>query len=195
MAVRKVIQMGHPSLKSKNKTFADFASPELKKVIKDLKDTMYKTELVGIAATQIGENCMVFVTHPRNTLARKLTKTDICRVFINPKIVHTSKEESLMYEGCGSVVSGSFFGPVIRPKEVTVEAYDENGEMFSLTCDGILARVIQHEFDHLQGIEFIQNVSDYSKVIVEEFYRKTIRNSKAQKEASKITKLSVFRLK
>ena len=64
-----------------------------------------------------------------------------------------------------------------------------NGKKFSLYCDGILARVIQHEYDHLQGIEFIEKISDLKKVISWNFYTKNVRNSKAQIEASKITKV------
>ena len=98
MAVRKVIQIGHPSLKTKNKTVRSFTSSQLKKLINDLKDTMYKTDLVGIAAPQIAENYLVFVTHPRNTKARKLFREDICRVYVNPKITYSSKEKIVIYE-------------------------------------------------------------------------------------------------
>lgn len=191
MAVRKVIQIGHPALKAKNKKVANPTSLEMKKLIKDLKDTMYKTGLVGIAAPQIGENFSLFLTHPRNTSSRKLPREDICRVYINPSITKTSPAESVIYEGCGSVVDGDIFGPVTRPKEITITALDENGKEFSLLCDGLLARVVQHEIDHLNGIEFIQKVTDYSKMLDKKFYKKDIRNSKAQKEASIITRIEI----
>ena len=155
--VRKMAEAGHPLLKKKNKLVKNVKSPAFKKLIKDLVDTMYKTGLIGIAAPQIAENYMAFVTHPRNTGARKLVRADKLRIYINPKLTFKSKEESLIYEGCGSL--GDVFGPVLRPKEVEVEALDENGKKFRLRCDGILARVIQHEYDHLQGILFIDRVS------------------------------------
>lgn len=189
MAVRKVIQAGHPSLKAKNKIITSFTSKELKKLISNLKDIMYKTGLIGIAAPQIAQNYMVFVTHPRNTKARKLPKTDKFRVYINPKISYYSKRVNLIYEGCGSVIEGALFGPVTRPEKVEVTACDEEGNKFSLKADGILARLIQHEYDHLIGVEFIQKVDDYAKLLSEEYYRKNIRNSKKQKDASKITKI------
>lgn len=194
MAIRKVIQAGHPLLKAKNKTITSFTSPKLKKLIKDLKDTMYKTDLIGIAAPQIAENFTAFVTHARTTKARELGKDDKFRAYLNPRITHFSKEKSMIYEGCGSVVDGALFGPVRRPKELTVEAVDEKGRQFTLTCDGILARVIQHELDHLNGVEFIQKVNDYRQIIVEEYYRKNIRNSKKQKDASKIIKIEYRKL-
>lgn len=186
MAVRKVIKAGDPRLKADNKLINKLDTPEVKKLIKDLISTMYKVDLIGIAAPQIGENFMIFVTHPRSTKAWKLGKTDKLRIFINPKIILKSKDQNLIYEGCGSV---SDFGPVLRPREIEVEAMDENGKKFRLRSDGILARVIQHEYDHLNGIEFIQKVSDYSKIIVQEHYRKQIRNSPLQRKNSLIAKI------
>jgi len=185
--IRKVIEAGNPKLKAKNKTVKNCKSSQVQKLIKDLTDTMYKTDLIGIAAPQIGENWMVFVTHPRNTDARKLIRADKLRVFINPKIVQKSKKMSVIYEGCGSL--GDVFGPVLRPQETTVEAFNENGQKFSLRCNGILSRVIQHEYDHLQQIEFIQKVSDYNKVVVKKYYRKYIRLSKTQITNSQTTKI------
>ena len=142
MAIKKVIQAGHPGLKNKNKTVKDFNSLIIKKLIKDLKDTMYKTGLIGIASSQIAQNFMIFITHPRTTKARKLGKTDKLRIYINPKIIFRSKHENLIYEGCGSVADGAIFGPVSRSREIAIEALDENGQKFRLRCDGILARVI-----------------------------------------------------
>jgi peptide deformylase len=132
---------------------------------------------------------MVFVTHCINTKARKLGKTDKLRVYINPVITYKSRKQNLIYEGCGSVANGAIFGPVMRSEEIEVEAIDEKGKKFRLRANGILARVIQHEYDHLMGVEFMQKVSDYSKIIVGDYYRKTIRNSRIQKENSLITKI------
>ena len=194
MTVRNIIEIGHRVLKLKNKLIMDFDTPQLKKLIKDLKDTMAKVDLIGIAAPQIGENYQVFLTHPRKTNARKLEKDDVLRVYINPKITFKSKETNLIYEGCGCVPRSSIFGPVIRPREIEVEAYDANGQKFRLRCDGILARVIQHEYDHLQGIEFLEKISENRKIISWDFYRRDIRNSKEQKASSKITKIDYERL-
>jgi peptide deformylase len=185
--IRKVIEAGDLRLKSKNKIVKDFHSAKTKKLIKDLIETMYKTDLVGIAGPQIGENYLVFVTHPRNTGARKTLKADKLRIYINPKITFQSKTKNLIYEGCGSV--GDIFGPVERSAEVEVKAFDELGNKFLLRCNGILARVIQHEYDHLQGTEFIQKVSDFNKIMVKSNYRKYIRNSKLQLANSQTTKV------
>lgn len=194
MAVRDTIQAGHPALKKRNAELRTFNSLSLKKLLRDMKDTMYDTELIGIAAPQIGQNYMVFITHARNTKARKLGKEDVFRAYINPKIIHQSPATSEIYEGCGSVVRGDLFGPVTRSKEVEIHAYDETGQKFSMTCDGILARIIQHEMDHLNGIEFMEKVNDYRKIIVGDYYRKKVRNSRTQTAPSKITKLEYSEL-
>lgn len=185
--IRKVIEVGNPKLKAQNKIIKNIKFSSVQKLIKDLTDTMYKTDLIGIAAPQIGESWTIFVTHPRNTGARKIIRADKLRVYVNPKIVHSSREKSVIFEGCGSLED--VFGPVLRSKEIEVQAFDENGQKFSLRCNGILARVIQHEYDHLRGTEFIQKVSDYNKVVVKKYYRKYIRLSKTQIANSQTTKI------
>lgn len=188
MAIRTVIQAGHPALKKLNKKILNVNLPKIKKLRKDLIDTMNKTGLIGIAAPQIAQNHMIFVTHPRKTKARNIGRIDILRTYINPKITFASTKENIIYEGCGSVVNGDLFGPVSRPEEIEVEAFSEKGKRFKLRCNGILARVIQHEYDHLMGIEFLERVNDYKKIIVGEHYRKNIRSSRLQKQNSLITK-------
>ncbi len=187
MAVRKTIQIGDPRLKAENVVVKIFNDLKVKKVIEDLKDTMIKNDLIGMAAPQIGYNYKIFITQPRKTKARKLPKGDKLRIYINPKIVKFSKEQNIIYEGCGSVLNGSLFGPVKRPQEITVEAYNEKGGRFQIRCDGILARVIQHENDHMVGIEFTERIIDYKKLVAREFYIKTVRNSEEQIQASNIT--------
>jgi len=189
MAVRKAIQIGDPRLKAENQTVSSFSDLKVKKVIKDLKDTMKKNDLIGMAAPQIGENYKLFITQPRKTKARKLPFTDKVRVYINPKVTKYSSKKNIIYEGCGSVMNGNLFGPVERPSELVIEATGEDGKKFRLRCNGILARVIQHEHDHLSGIEFTEKILDYKKLMAREFYIKNIRNSKEQLAASKVTVL------
>ena len=192
MAVRKSIQIGHKALKAKNRTIKDFNSAKLKQVVQDLKDTVEKEGLIGMAAPQIAENYKVFVTHPRKTKARSEGR-DKFRVYINPKITRFSSEKSIIYEGCGSVLNGQLFGPVKRPKEITIEAYDKKGGKYQLRCNGILSRVIQHEYDHMLGIEFLEKIYDYKQMMTVDYYQKRIKNSKRQLSASKITVLE-FRI-
>lgn len=187
MSFRETVQIGHPALKAPNKPITDFNSDEVKRVIQDLVDTMRQNELVGMAGPQIGENIQIFVTEPRVTPSRTIDQADELRVYINPKIISNSSEECIIYEGCGSVLNGGLFGPVLRPKEITIEALDEKGKKFQLRCDGLLARVIQHEYDHLNGVEFTEKVYDYKKLMAKEFYIQNIKTSPEQMANSKIT--------
>jgi peptide deformylase len=193
MTVKKTIQIGDPILKKKNKIVKRFTSSKVKQVVSDLIDTMRKIGLIGMAAPQIGENYKIFVTEPRKTKARNLPFKDNVRVYINPKLVSTSKEEIIIWEGCGCVGTVDvFFGPVKRAREITVDAFDEKGKKFRIHTDGILARVILHEMDHLNGIEFIEKVDDYRKLMHETHYTKTVRNSP---EAQRVAKVSILEVK
>jgi peptide deformylase len=188
MSIRESIQIGHPALKSANALISDFSSKELSDLIQDLTDTMEAAGLIGMAAPQIAENFQVFVTHPRETPTRPKDQADDLRVFINPKLVFESKEQVLIYEGCGSVLHATLFGPVIRPQVVTIEAFDQQGKKFRFTADGILGRVIQHEYDHMRGIEFLEKISDYKKMMSVEFFIEKIKTSPDQMKASIITR-------
>lgn len=187
MANRRRASLGDPRLKAPNKPITDFGDKKVAQVIQDLIDTMHQVDLIGIAAPQIGENYQIFITEPRKTAARPGDQADQLRIYINPKLIYSSPETSIIYEGCGSVDNANIFGPVERPKIVTVEACDEAGKKFHMTADGILGRVIQHELDHLHGIEFVEKISDYRKLLNKKYYYKDIKHSPAQTQASLIT--------
>lgn len=184
--IRRTIQIGHPALTSTNTPISDFFSKKVKQVIEDLTDTMRKNGLIGMAAPQIRENYQIFVTEPRETITRPKEQTNILRIYMNPKIVAVSDKQIFLYEGCGSVLNGKLFGPVKRPETVTVEAFDESGKKFGLTTDGILARVILHEYDHLQGVDFLEKVSDYKQMMTLKYYLKNIKPDPIYAEAAKI---------
>ncbi len=187
--IRQVLQIGDPRLKAKNKYVENIDSPVTKQLINDLQETMRDKGLVGMAAAQIGENWQVFVTEIRATKYKQVDKEDLFRVYINPEIIYFSPKQNVIYEGCGSVVNGQLFGPVKRPSEIKIQATDEKGKLFELHCNGLLARVIQHEYDHLSGIEFTEKIQDLRKLMHIDFYRENIRNSPEQMKASKITLL------
>jgi peptide deformylase len=86
---------------------------------------------------------------------------DVPRVFINPSIIETSEELVKYEEGCLSIPG--LYADVIRPKTVRIQAWNEKGRPFTLTADGILARVILHEYDHLEGTLFIDRISEVKR--------------------------------
>jgi len=187
MAKRETIQIGDPRLKASNKDISDPNQPEIIELIQDLKDTMHENGLIGIAAPQIGENYKVFITEPRETESRPADQADEFRVYINPEIIDQSKEEIIIYEGCGSVLNGQLFGPVSRPSWIKIKAQDADGEYFEFKADGILGRVIQHEYDHLNGEEFTEKITDYKKLMTREHYIQQIKSKDWHKTNSEIT--------
>jgi peptide deformylase len=192
MAVKETLQIGDIRLKARNKRVPKI-SLAVNKVLEDLIDTMRENQLIGMAAPQIGENVKIFVTEPRKT-AFRTEVSDSLRVYINPKITEFSQEQVVIYEGCGSVLNGQLFGPVKRPKEIVIEAMDIEGSLFRLRCNGILARVIQHEYDHLKRVEFTEKIYDYKLLMHVDFYRERIRNSPTQAKKAEITVNEYFNL-
>lgn len=173
MTIRKTSDIGSLAIRSKSRKVSDYHSPSVRKIIKDLTDTMRKENLVGISAPQIGINERIFLSEIRNTTYRKnIAKEDNLRVFINPEIISQSTKKIEGYEGCGSVASAGLFGPVKRHVSIKVRAFDEKGEKFELEAKGFLARIIQHEIDHLNGIVFIDRVTDTKKLLGREEYIK-----------------------
>ncbi len=154
MVMEIATQVGNPLIRSSSKDVINSKNKIVQKLVQDLTDSMRHHELVGMAAPQIGKSIRVFVTEIRKTKLRKSQDVDKLRVFINPKIIRRSKEKVKGWEGCGSVASAQLFGMVSRPKSITVRALDENGNSFTLEATGLLARVIQHEFDHIDGVVF-----------------------------------------
>ncbi len=172
MIVKEIVQIGDPLLKRKSISVSNINSKETQSAIRNLVDTMRHHNLVGMAASQIGEKLRIFVTELRKTKTRNPENSDKLRVYINPKIIWKSKKQVVIYEGCGSVAYGKFFGPVKRPEKIVIEALDQNGNKFTFKADGLLSRVIQHEYDHLEGIEFTEKIIDMRKVMSSEEYRK-----------------------
>jgi len=107
---------------------------------------------VGLAGVQVSRLLRLFVTRVPN---------DMPRVFINPDILETSIEVEPFEEGCLSIPG--IYTDVIRPSSVRVQAWNQKGRPFTLNADGYLARVIQHEFDHLNGVVFLDRVDPKKK--------------------------------
>ena len=166
-----VVQLGNKVIRSKAKNVSSVNDPEVQRVIRDLVSVMRERNLVGLAAPQIGIGKRIFVTEVRTTTYRKnIARPDKLRVFVNPKIRSHSKNMATEYEGCGSVAEAMLFGPVKRFYMVEVVAFSELGEEFVFQTNGFLARIIQHEMDHLEGIVFIDKVTDTRKLLGREAY-------------------------
>ena len=150
MAVRKILTYGTPSLREPSKEVHK-VSRKIQDLVKDLLDTLYAQNGVGLAAPQIGENYRVFVIdtssgdEPLNPI-----------IFINPKIIKKSGA-FVSNEGCLSFPD--VYTDVRRYENVMIKALDENGRSFVLEANGgtLLTKAIQHEFDHLDGVLFVDH--------------------------------------
>lgn len=164
MAVKKVSQVGEAVIRAKAKPVTKKDIPGLPRLLRDMTDTLRETNLIGIAAPQVGVGLQVFVTEIQQAKHRKsVDSQDSLRVYINPKITWRSEQQTILEEGCGSVCHSGLFGPVQRPAEVVVEALDEHMQPFTLKASGLLAKCIQHEFDHLQGVVVLDKFTDTRK--------------------------------
>jgi len=143
MSLIPIVTYPNKILRKKSQKISDPASEEIKNLILDMGETMIKNEGIGLAAPQIGKNIRLFVVN---------TKEGI-EAWINPKIVWKSRYKQIGEEGCLSIPK--VFGPVKRFTEIKLEAQNSDGEKISFHAEGLYARVIQHEIDHLDGVLFI----------------------------------------
>jgi peptide deformylase len=177
MIIKNIVQIGNPILSQQSEPVKDIKSAKTKQVIKNLTDFLRYHQLIGLASSQIGSKDKIFVTEVRKTPYRNPNSIDKLRIYINPQITWMSKKQIIIYEGCGSVAYAKLFGPVKRPEKITIKALDKNGLPFTLKASGLLSRVIQHEYDHLFGIEFTEKITDYRKIMSSEEYQKSLNSS------------------
>ena len=148
----------------------------LRETFNEMFETMLEADGVGLAAPQIGDSRRYFVI---------ISDDDVRRVFINPQIVGTSNDLCDYDEGCLSLPG--FNEKIQRPSKVTVQALNENGKPFTLNAEGLLARIIQHEYDHLEGIVYIDRGDPNFAAEVTEKMKKRLERA-AKKEAEKARK-------
>lgn len=170
MAVKKAIQVGNPIIRAKAQIVTNIFTKRVRDTTKDLIDSLQHHELVGIAAPQINVGLRIFITEVRGTKYRKV-EPDQLRIYINPTITWRSKKQVSDWEGCGSVANANLFAKVKRADSVMVEAQNEHGDYFKLKTSGFLARVIQHELDHLNGIIFTDSADKATYMSAEEYMK------------------------
>lgn len=152
---------GHPVLRKEAEEI-DANYPELQKLIADMWDTMYHSEGVGLAAPQIGRSIRLIVLDGSAVAERFPECKDSKMVLINPELeIDESVEAVTRDEGCLSLPGMS--EPVKRHEAVTLTWTDENFETHTQRFEGYLSRIIQHEFDHLEGKVYIDRVSPIRK--------------------------------
>lgn len=144
MALRNIVKLGDPVLNKKSRVVEKF-DDKLATLIDDMKETMYASNGVGLAAVQVG-------------MLRRVVVIDIgdgCMELVNPEITFTEGEQRES-EGCLSLPGK--YGVTSRPSKVQVKAQDRNGDWHVYTGEGLKARAFCHEIDHLEGILFTEHL-------------------------------------
>ena len=157
--------------------------PELKKLIEDMWITLGEAEGVGLAAPQIGKNIRLFIVDCTPWGEDDPTLADFKRVFINPEIYEESEETSLFEEGCLSIPG--IHENVRRPVAIRMRYLDENFVEHDEEFSGYPARVIQHEYDHLEGKVFTDHLSPLRRNLLKS---KILKLAKGQYRCSYKTK-------
>lgn len=151
-----IVAYGDPVLKKEAEDIGkDY--PALQELIDNMFETMYNAEGVGLAAPQIGKSVRIFIVDASPFEEDDPDMKDFVKVFINPIIVEEKGEDWPFNEGCLSIPG--IREDVKRQSHVTVEYYDRDFNLIEETFDGIAARIIQHEYDHIEGILFTDHLS------------------------------------
>ncbi len=147
--ILEILKEPHPLLREKTAEVKEtqFGSAEFLELVKTMKETMKTARGVGLAANQVGQNLRLFVAEVENK----------SYVVANPRITKTSAKTVPMEEGCLS--APGVWGVVERPESVEIEGRNQFGKKIKIKAKGLLARVFQHEIDHLDGILFIDKAN------------------------------------
>lgn len=168
MAIRKVARMGHPVLRIRARELStkEILSPEIARLVADMRETMQEYGGIGLAAPQIHESVSVALIG-MDAEGRELEEA---AVFFNPVITVLDPKLQGFWEGCLSVPD--LRGLVFRPRKIRVDYLDENAEPRSLEAEDFQATVFQHELDHLAGMLYVDRIEDMTRfAFLEEYER------------------------
>lgn len=157
MAIRDIILYGHPTLRLKANA-VEQVGPEIDRLVEDMIETMLEAEGIGLAAPQVNEPLALCVVN--SGLIEEGTEP---KAYLNPVVLESSGEAT-MEEGCLSIPD--IREDVNRPERIKIRYQDLSGQEHVEECDGMLARVLQHEIDHLNGILFIDYLSPMKRKLL-----------------------------
>ncbi|MDH8702308.1 peptide deformylase [Dysgonomonadaceae bacterium PH5-43] len=154
---------GHPVLRKETKDISvDY--PNLVKLLEDMYETMYRADGVGLAAPQIGLEDRILVIDLTPCEEQDPSCANFKKAFINARIIEKSDETAIMEEGCLSIPN--IHEKVARSNRIRIQYLDENLEPHDEVYEGYKARVIQHEYDHLEGLMFVDHISGIRKQMI-----------------------------
>jgi len=166
----EVYQIGNPKLRLVASPITDVKDPEVQKLINSLINTLKRSKGVGIAAPQVGrsQRLLIIASHPNRRYPH--APTMVPTALINPKIIAKSDEVEKDWEGCLSVPG--IRGLVPRAKTIEVEYSDRHGNTTTTVFHDFIARIFQHEYDHLEGKVFLDHVESTLELVSEAEYLK-----------------------
>lgn len=179
MSVLKRRQFGDPVLRQAARalTQTEITSEPIKRLIADMRQTLRSNELgVGLAAPQVGESIALAVIWVEPTALRPHADT-FSATIINPKVTAHHGRRTQLWEGCisaGSHGTADLFAKVPRYNSVEVEYIDEEGQVRTQTFTGLIAHIMQHEIDHLNGVLFVDRVKDPTTYMTNAEYKKML---------------------
>ena len=188
MAILKIALMGHPVLRRRAQSIADPAAAEVRRLIGDMVETMVDADGMGLAAPQVHAPLRLVVFQvPAQALAQASTETDAAvedppplQILINPTVEPLTEQTAFGWEGCLSVPG--LRGRVPRYTAVRYRATAPDGGTLSCECEGMHARVVQHECDHLNGILYPMRMTDLSDLVFESEFKYRIAAEEAPAE-------------
>jgi peptide deformylase len=170
--ILEIVQLGHGALRQAAEPVEDIHHPRLQKLIDNLIATAKKANGVGVAAPQVAQSIRLLIVASRPTLRYPHAPTLEPIAMINPVLKSHTSEQEKDWEGCLSVPG--IRGLVPRYQGIEIEYSDRWGNLQHQQFEGFVARIFQHEFDHLQGIVFIDRVESTHELITEQEYQKRI---------------------
>lgn len=177
VAVRRIIRMGHPTLRQRARelTEAELASAGIRTLVEDMIDTLHDYGGIGLAAVQVNEPYRLAIIEIPGGPSRYGDIPPMpLSVFANPRIEVLDPTTAGYWEGCLSVPG--LRGYVERPQHIRVSALDLDGHPVTLTLQGFPATVFQHEFDHLDGRLYIDRITDTTKLVFEEEFTRYLED-------------------
>lgn len=171
MALRYIVKYGHPALRMKARQI-ETISASIRELAEDMIETMEVAEGIGLAAPQIAESKTLLVIN-----AGLIEEDAPAKVFINPVILAEAGSIS-MEEGCLSIPD--IREDVIRPEMIKIKYLDLEGGQHEEECNGMLARVLQHEVDHLNGLLFVDRISQIKRKLLSKKLKAIAAQSKEE---------------
>ncbi|MDK1287952.1 peptide deformylase [Pseudoalteromonas umbrosa] len=163
-----IAQLGHPVLRKEAKVVDNILSDECQMLIEEMMLSVEKANGVGLAAPQIYRSLQVFIMCSKPSVRYPNAPSMAPTAIINPKIIEVSDELEKGWEGCLSVPS--MRGLVPRHKRIKVRYYDQQGKRHTRVFDNFIARIFQHELDHLNGLTFIDRLESTQDLVSESYW-------------------------